>query len=105
MVALVMFNLIADATVPDSAIYNYTCLASSVILLAVLLAQYGLRKELAFCLLPLILIQLILGIALALTLGDSIVFQFDCFRRAVCSFGNFYIVKIFTVADVSLGLS
>ncbi|MCP9265853.1 hypothetical protein DINM_021252 [Dirofilaria immitis] len=57
MLLLAVSDLVADTTLIDSSLFTYVSTVNIIIMLAILLALYGIWKELSLCLLPLIVIQ------------------------------------------------
>lgn len=57
MLSLAVANFTVDITTIYSSSFTYISTISTIVLFAILLALYGMWKELSLCLLPLIVIQ------------------------------------------------
>ncbi|KAL3982791.1 putative integral membrane protein [Acanthocheilonema viteae] len=75
----------------DSSSATHATAASATILFAILLAQYGMWKESSLCLLPLMIIQILLGIMMVLAFAFSNLIEFHCFLIDACPSGRFFI--------------
>ncbi|EJW87633.1 hypothetical protein WUBG_01456 [Wuchereria bancrofti] len=92
MLSLAAADLAIDVIAIDSSSSAYATTASTIALLVILLAQYGIWKESSLCLFPLIFIQIVLGAMMILALAFSCFIEFYCFLIEACPGGRFLIV-------------
>ncbi|EFO26607.1 hypothetical protein LOAG_01880 [Loa loa] len=88
ILSLAIADFTIDVIMTDSSSLTYATTASVIILLAILLAQYGMWKESSLCLLPLIFIQILLGATMILTFAFSSFIEFHCFLIEACPSGR-----------------
>ncbi|VDK77773.1 unnamed protein product [Litomosoides sigmodontis] len=98
-VIYILLLAVADFTVDvitttNSSSVTYGTIASTAVLLAILLAQYGMWKESSLCLLPLIVLQVLLGVMMALTLAFASFTEFRCFLIDACPSGRFLMLTM-----------
>ncbi|VDO40018.1 unnamed protein product [Onchocerca flexuosa] len=94
MLLLAIADLIVYTAMTSSSSFTYVSAINAVILLAILLALYGIWKELSLCMLPLIVIQVLLGAMMILTLIFSNFIEFHCFLIEICPGGRFLILTM-----------
>ncbi|VDO27535.1 unnamed protein product [Brugia timori] len=92
MLSLAVADLTIDVTTIDSSSSVYTTTASTIALLVILLAQYGIWKESSLCLLPLIFIQVVLSAMMILAFAFSCFIEFYCFLIEACRGDRFLMV-------------
>ncbi|KAM3725932.1 Glutamate receptor ionotropic, kainate [Dirofilaria immitis] len=97
MLLLAVSDLVADTTLIDSSLFTYVSTVNIIIMLAILLALYGIWKELSLCLLPLIVIQVLLGAMMILILTFSSIIELHCFLIEACSGGRFLMIAMGSV--------
>ncbi|CAG9532644.1 unnamed protein product [Cercopithifilaria johnstoni] len=94
IILLAITDFTIDITTIDSSSIIYVTIASTIILFVILLAQYGIWKESSLYLLPLIVIQMLLGVIMVLTLAFSTFLEFHCFLIDACPGGRFIILAM-----------